>query len=161
MKYNILHAMGIDLWHLRDDFNLQTNKDKLPIFSNKYVVNAKLLAILPFYTNEEFELSIEHKESIDKIIFGMLSVLDLNENDSELMLTRINFPNKNPNKNLIEKIDMYLKNLNPMNIMYFGKKCTNCTFTNEFVVNHPLHLFINPQEKRQAYKDLLWVKKCL
>lgn len=162
MNYKILSYMEMDAWHpiyFRHPFFKKEN-NLLTINYDKYIINAKLLIILPI---PKVSNTFSH-EKLNTIIRGMLSVLEFDK--FECVIARIlldSYHSEKPdinNNNFFDKIKNEIAKLQPQNILLFGKNF-DLNLREIFTTFHPLHLLENPQDKKQAYKDLILLKSKL
>lgn len=133
-NYNVLKALGLDLWHPRDP---QLSPEPL-------IINAKCAALV-----------FNPEPDNEKILTGMLSVLTLNSED--LMLVKIYSTNPDL-ASIAQRLQVWqAKNVLQLNMQIPaipGIAKLIRTYSPDFLAN-------NPEYKPQAYKDLLKLKQQL
>lgn len=170
-KNYILSEIGIELWNPIFNYHPKLKDSKeIPMLFDKYLINPKLLIILPFFGEK-----ICFSKDLEEITYKMISVLGFAKKDIVLVRVYLSDIVKNFNENKFfekigknedeilsyedfDKITNKLKLLNPKNVLHFGQRIVS-NFKYEFLTYHPLYLLKNKADKKLAYKDLLMIKE--
>ncbi len=151
VSYKSLSALGITLWQPRPFRHAVYNSQSTLIVPEQLRINARcaVLLFIPDLINSMITAAEQ------KILTGMLSVLELNRQD--LMLVRIY--SKQPDLALVATT---LQQWLPATILQMDSSVTEINILAPVVRTYsPEYLLLNPQHKPQAYKDLLTLRKIL
>ena len=141
-KNRLLHIMGVTYWLSRENA-IKSLQSHTPIF------NARCLILLPK------DPTIQSKE-VSVMLQGMLKVLDLRP--SELAITWVG------SELNLALLPSYIQQWAPATVLVMGKNLAHLLSYLKipvFLTFHPEELQLQPENKKEAYQDLLALKKQL
>jgi hypothetical protein len=152
----LLDNLGIQQWWPRKLRHPWYKTQQVVVTVTPAILLVKCLVLLPLKKNEKTELT----PAVEKILTGMLSVLDLAEN--ELSIAKIYARTEQLTEQNWQQVFTEIAVWQPRFILQLDKTAPVCSYpTIVGQTYHPEHLWQNQQDKAAAYKDLLAFKNKL
>lgn len=149
----LLQDFGFQQWYPRKSRHGWYQEKDLVVEVLPTILKVKCLILLPIYNKKEFS------SQINKILYGMLSVLALAKD--ELSVAKVYTTSSNITEQDWQQIFAEINIWQPQFILQLDKNAPMTSDNRLVQTYHPEHLAMNQQDKTAAYQELLTLKSKL